>query len=168
MRRSADYWIKKLKLAKHPEGGYFREVYRSDEIYPRRGLPKRFPGSRAMSTSIYYLLKAGEFSSFHRLRSDEIWHFYAGSALTLSVISPRGALTTLKLGPHPDRGEAFQAMVPAGHWFAAQAKPPASYSLVGCTLAPGFDFKDFDLADCKRLKRVYPQYQGLIESFTRS
>ena len=122
----ATYYVQALKLHPHPEGGYFAETYRSDEVIPHSALPERFPGSRAFGTAIYFLLKPGQISALHRIQSDEIWHFYAGRPLEISVITLTGSLTVIRLGNRPDQGEVFQAVVPAGCWFGST---PAERSL---------------------------------------
>jgi predicted cupin superfamily sugar epimerase len=165
--RSADYWIDHLRLAPHPEGGHFRETYRAAERIAGAHLPDRYGGPRVHSTAIYFLLRAGEVSALHRIKSDEIWHFYAGGALVVFMVDPDGARRDITLGPDPDDGHALQATVPAGDWFGAMLGPGAPYALVGCTVAPGFEFADFDLADRRALVARYPQHASLIERLTR-
>lgn len=167
MKKGAAYWIKKLNLVRHPEGGYFGEIYRSSEIIQAAHLPERFEGSRALSTSIYFLINKDDFSSFHRLRADEIWHFYNGSSLTIYTINPRGILSQIFLGSDFESGEVFQAVVPAGSWFAARVNDPRGFSLVGCTLAPGFDYADFELGVRADLLKLFPQHQTIIRQLTR-
>ncbi len=163
---TAQLLIQSLGLQPHPEGGFFREVYRSSEFLPHHALPERFSGDRCFATSIYFLLRSSDFSAFHRIRSDEIWHFYEGSALQLYVIESDGNLHTFTLGRNIMRGEVFQAVVPAGCWFGAKVTAPDSFALVGCSVAPGFDFADFELAQRERLMASYPQHQRLIEALT--
>lgn len=140
---NATTWIECLGLKPHPEGGFFREVYRSAETIPGAALPPRFLEERQIATSIYYLLERGDFSAFHRIRSDEIWHFYAGGPLDLHLVT--GAQhTTISLGLDPSGGMFPQAVVPHGVWFAAEPRSGAAFSLVGCTVSPGFDFRDFE------------------------
>jgi predicted cupin superfamily sugar epimerase len=164
---SAAYWIKKLSLGRHPEGGYYREVYRSAENIPQDALPGRYDGTRAFSTSIYYLLPGDEVSRFHRLRSDEVWHFYQGRSLFLYVLSPAGGLDRTRLGSNMEAGDVFQAVVPAGCWFGAAVSARRSYSLVGCAVAPGFDFRDFELGRREDLLELYPQHAAIIRRLTR-
>jgi predicted cupin superfamily sugar epimerase len=159
-------WIRRLGLAPHPEGGCFREIYRSAEIIPLQGLPERFAGPRSFSTSIYFLLEGKECSRFHRLKADEIWHFYTGSPLTIHLISPEGGYGTLALGPDIEKGEHFQAILPAGHWFGASVDHVESFALIGCTLAPGFDFQDFEIAQRVSLTRAFPQHEEIIRRLT--
>lgn len=165
--KSASYWIRQLNMQQHPEGGWFAESYRSDESLDRSALPPRYGGQRTLSTAIYFLLEGHSFSAFHRIASDEGWHFYAGAPLSLWQIAPDGLLSELRLGPDPEQGQVFQAYVPAGNWFAARPADPAGYTLVGCTVAPGFDFADFELAGREALSRQYPQHSDLIARLTR-
>lgn len=166
-RPAASYWIKKLELTAHVEGGAFREVYRSDLTLPKTALPLFFQGPRSAGTSIYFLLAEGQFSAFHRIASDEIWHFYYGDPLIVHEINHSGRLIEHRLGPNFDKGECFQTVVRAGSWFASAPAPSSEYSLVGCTVAPGFDFAEFELADRKTLTAQYPQHTELIRQLTR-
>jgi uncharacterized protein len=168
MIKSAQYWIDKLNLIAHPEGGYYRETYRSELAIAKAALPPRFSGPRLVSTAIYFLLEGENFSAFHRLRSDELWHFYTGGAITVHVIEPDGGHSEIQLGDDPDAGELFQAAVKAGRWFASRVRDPKSFALAGCTVAPGFDFADFELGKRAELARLYPQHRSLIESLTRN
>lgn len=159
--------IKQLNLSKHPEGGYFGETYRSETIIPREALPGKFSGSRNICTSIYFLLPHGERSLLHRILSDEIWHYHAGSSLSIYVFS-RGKFSVHHLGPDLSAGEKFQVVVPAGAWFGAICNEEKSFTLAGCTVSPGFDFKDFELAKRQMLLSEYPQYQKEIELLTNA
>ena len=166
MPDSANYWIHHLDLKQHPEGGYFREVYRSGEFIQKKGLPGRYSSFRPFATSIYYLLKSDQVSALHRLRSDEMWHFYKGSPLNLHIILQTGKLLTVHLGQTPANKEIFQFVIPKGLWFAAEPVITNSFSLVGCTVAPGFDFDDFELGKREELLRAYPQHDQLIRKFS--
>lgn len=159
-------WIERLDLRPHPEGGYFRETYRAAESVARAALPSRYDGSRVFMTAIHFLLPSGEISSLHRLRSDELWFFHAGSALTLVTLADDGALAEMRLGPGADRGERWQATVAAGHWFGAMVEALDSFALVGCTVAPGFEFVDFELGERAALLRRFPQHRATIERLT--
>ena len=161
------FWIEKLGLAPHPEGGFYREVYRAPETIPRAGLPERFKGPRAFSTSIYFLLRADEVSSFHRLQADEIWHFYEGRPLLLHILDHDGSPRAIRLGRDAAAGEIYQALAPAGCWFGAEVVAPEGFSLVGCTLAPGFDFADFELAGRSDLLAAFPGQAELIRRLTK-
>ena len=132
--------IEQLQLSPHPEGGHFRETYRASQTVPT---PR---GPRPASTAILFLLQAGERSHWHRLESDEAWHFHAGGGLLVHELSPSGAALTTRLGMDLSCGEHTQHVVPAGHWFAAEPTSGGAWSLVSCTVAPGFDFTDFELA----------------------
>jgi predicted cupin superfamily sugar epimerase len=165
--RSAADWIADLHLTPHPEGGHFRESYRAAEGIEGAYLPPRYGGGRVFSTAIYFLLRAGEVSALHRIKSDELWHFYAGGPLSLVVIEPGGDLREIALGPDPARDHTLQAVVPAGAWFGAAPQPGTAYSLVGCTVAPGFEFADFELGDRRQLARRYAQHAALIEQLGR-
>jgi predicted cupin superfamily sugar epimerase len=164
----AAHWVETLKLSPHPEGGYYRRTYESFEQLPMAALPARFSGNRPIATAIYYLLEGAGFSALHRIKSDEIWNFYAGSPLRLTVLDPGGVLHELLLGKAPEAGQSFQHVVRAGCWFGAEVAGAASYSLVGCVVAPGFDFEDFELADRERLVAAYPQHRAVIEGLTRA
>jgi predicted cupin superfamily sugar epimerase len=162
--KDADYWIDKLELKKHPEGGFYKETYRSAESILQMGLPPRFSGSRSFSTSIYFLLRSGDISAFHRIKSDELWHFHSGSSLSLYVLIDD--LKVYRLGDNPDEGESLQVVIPANCWFGAKVNDPDSYTLAGCTVAPGFDFSDFEMAKKETLIKTFPSQRSIIELLT--
>ncbi len=164
---NAQYWIEKLSLQPHPEGGYFREMYRSQESIAAEGLPDRYGGSRSMGTSIYFLLTGDSFSAFHRIQSDEGWHFYEGSTVTIFTINKEGKREDIKLGKFPENGEHLQYVIPHDYWFAAKVVDPSGYALVGCTVNPGFEFEDFELAERQQLIRTFPSHEDLITRLTR-
>ncbi len=166
MNFPAQYWIDAYRMQAHPEGGYFAETYRSAEKIPHEALPARFSGERSFSTGIFFLLENHHMSALHRIQADEMWHFYAGGPLQVYVIHPSGELEMIRLGNNPERGEVFQAVVPAGCWFGSKPAPETAYSLVGCTVAPGFDFADFELANRTELLNDYPQCREVIELLT--
>ena len=168
MAKTAQYWINKLNLIAHPEGGYYCETYRSQLSIAKEALPPEFTGSRLVSTAIYFLLEGENFSAFHRLRSDELWHFHAGSTIAVHVIDPEGGYSEIQLGSDPEAGEVFQAVVKAGSWFASQIRDTRSFALAGCTVSPGFDFADFELGKRAELVQIHPQHRKLIEQLTRS
>lgn len=169
-------WIRRLDLKPHPEGGYYRETYRSVETLTAANLPRRFAGDRAFSTAIYFLLKGSDFSALHRLKADEVWHFHAGFPLTIYIIDPAGQLSMKKLGIDGPGGTCPQITVEAGMWFGARLDDDDNtltgcsdhYTLAGCTTAPGFDFADFELGTRTRLLGEYPQHRGIIEMLTRN
>ena len=163
---SAHYWVEKLGLEAHPEGGYFKETYRSAECFISANNEVRFPVGRNYSTSIYFLLTQDNFSAFHKIKSDEIWHFYGGQTIEIFYFDKQ--LNRILLGNDPDKGEVFQAVVPAGCWFASRVYQNAPYGLVGCTVSPGFDFQDFEMAAREDLVQEFPEHSQLIFSLTRS
>lgn len=159
--RDVTYWVKTLDLRPHPEGGFFRRTYCSPLPVQSSAGQSR---DRRMSSAIYYLLQAGERSSLHRIDSDEMWHFYAGSPLSLHIIGEKGEYSRMNLGPDPEKGMRFQALTPAGSWFGALVDDPApdAFSLVGCTVTPEFVPWGFELADADRLVRMFPQHEQII------
>lgn len=159
--------IDHYRLQPHPEGGYYVQTYRSTEMLHEECLPIRFPGERCFSTAILFLLGGKDFSAFHRLKSDELWHFHSGSALNIYVISPEGAFNLITLGARFDQGQEFQAVVKSGCWFASAPADPDGYSFVGCTVSPGFDFEDFEMAKAEELSARYPEHREMINTFCR-
>jgi predicted cupin superfamily sugar epimerase len=166
MRPDAAFWIQHLNLSKHIEGGSFRETYRSSLVLKRECIGKNFEGERAASTSIYFMLEQGQFSAFHKITSDETWHFYEGDTLDIFEIDDNGSLITHKLGRDASKGEFFQVLIKAGRWFGSRVAGSGIYSLAGCTVAPGFDFADFQLADRAELSALYPTHKALIAEMT--
>ncbi len=162
----AAYWIERLALESHPEGGHFKEIYRSAATMPGEVLPG-YEGRRNLGTSIYFLLRDSEFSALHRIRQDELWHFYAGSALTVHVIDSAGDYRPIRMGPDPEAGQLPQALVPGGSLFGASLADGRGYALVACTCIPGFDFADFEMPAREELLDRYPQHRALIERLTR-
>lgn len=163
----AQYWIDQLKLEPHPEGGFFRQTYRAPLVIEQSALPPTFRGPRSASTAIYFLLAGEDFSALHRLAADEVWHFYAGTALLVHSIDPAGNHSVIKLGQNAEAGEQFQWVAPAGYWFGSCMEQLDQYALVGCTVAPGFDFADFEMAERAALTAQYPQHRELINKLTR-
>jgi len=158
--------VNKLELLPHPEGGFFKEVYRSNEIINNKELPERFSGDRNFGTSIYYLLDKKQFSTFHKLKSDETWHFYYGSPLFLHVIDENGNHKKIILGNDLAKNQVFQFTVLRNCWFAAEVADKNSFSLIGATVAPGFDFNDFEIGKREELILKFPEYKELIERIT--
>lgn len=165
MIKDAKYWIEKLNLQAHPEGGYFNETYRSEEGVEKSALPERYGSSRTFGTSIYFLLSTESVSNFHRLASDEIWHYHQGGSATIHMISEDGELTSKRIGPDIEAGESLQVVIPKRTWFAAEVVKD-EFILVGCTVAPGFEFEDFELADRDDLIGQYPSMANIINRFT--
>ncbi len=163
---SVDQLVTQLELQPHPEGGFYKETYRDKGIFPKAGLPQRFNGSRSYSTAIYFLIPAGKFSALHRIHQDEVWHFYLGDPLTIVQISPGGDVEKTVLGSDIAKGQKLQHVVPAGYWFGAHPNSGAEYSLVGCTVAPGFDFADFEMGSRANLLKQFPQAKDVITQLT--
>jgi len=159
--------IQQYNLQPHPEGGWYKETYKSDEYISGSTLPERFGGSRVFSTAIYFLLEQGNFSAFHRIKSDECWHFYAGDPLVVYVMQLNGRLDIIHLGNDIEKGQVFQFVVPANCWFASRPAPGSTFCFVGCTVAPGFDFTDFELAKASSLTALFPQHKAIIEELCR-
>ncbi|ASJ95847.1 MULTISPECIES: cupin domain-containing protein [Shewanella] len=155
--QGADYFIKELELEQHVEGGYYRSSYRALE---------QFDDKRQLWTSIYFLLRTGEVSHFHRLTADEMWYFHGGEPLTIYMIDEEGCLTTAQLGLDVAAGQRPQFLVPKGCIFGSAMNNPG-FSLVGCMVSPGFTFEDFELFERQTLLNAYPQHRQIIERLTR-
>ncbi|MGB0453394.1 MAG: cupin domain-containing protein [Bacteriovoracaceae bacterium] len=156
--------IQQFELTPHPEGGFFKETYRSNESYENLGHP--YEGSRFYSTAIYFLLPQGHKSALHRISSDEIWHFHLGGPMELVQISPSGELERIIIGPDFERGQKLQHVVPAGFWFGGSPLEGSEFSFVGCTVSPGFDFQDFELGGREKLLSSFPEHSELIHFYT--
>lgn len=161
-----------LSLSPHPEGGFFRETYRSTEDVPAEALPSRYNAKRSVSTSIYYMLTTDSFSVMHRVASDEIYHFYLGSPLQLLLLFPAGKSKAVIIGPDVAAGHHPQFVIPRGVWQGSRLLPSAasdadSYGLIGATVAPGFDFADFEEGQRASLLSSYPEQSELIRALTR-
>ena len=124
------------------------------KLFQLSALPERFTGDRHFSTAIYFLLEQGNFSAFHKIKSDECWHFYAGQTLHVYVLHDDGKMEIIKIGNDIAKGELFQFVVPANCWFASRPAAESDFCFVGCTVAPGFDFADFEMAEEKRLTGI--------------
>ncbi len=164
---SALQYIQHYKLLPHPEGGWYKETYRSVETIEKNNLPANFIGNRNFSTAIYFLLEQGNFSAFHKIKSDECWHFYAGQPLLIYVLLPSGQLKITRLGNNIDKDELFQYVVPANCWFASKPDLGSKYCFVGCTVAPGFDFEDFEMASAADLSAAHPLHASIIYELCR-
>jgi len=171
MKYNYKYWINKLRLQKHPEGGYFREDIRSNEKIINEYLPKRYGkiGKRSLYTCIYYLIKENERSSFHKLKSDEIWIYLYGKPITIYIISNNNKLKKIKLGTNIDQKEKLITHIQKDNWFAASLndKSSGSFALVSCIVVPGFEFDDFLLGNRKYLLKKYNKNKKLILDHTR-
>ena len=179
--------VESLDLQNHPEGGYYKETYRSQGFITQKELCQPYGGSRNFSTCIYYLLTTDTFSAFHRIHQDEIWHFYQGIPLRIHIISPEGVYQNIDLG-HINADSVIknntslketddlkklsftlQGIVFGGSWFAAEvlSEKKGGYSLIGCTVAPGFHFDDFELADRETMVSQFPKHSEVITKLTR-
>ena len=159
--KSAQQLIQTLQLLPHPEGGYYKETYRSPQmITDKNGNP------RNVSTAIYYLLEDEDVSHFHRIQSDELWFFHAGVGFEIVAII-NGEAVTFHLGNAIAQGEMPQVIIPANTWFASRVKGRKGYALASCTVAPGFDFADFEMAERSTLLNTYPDLQEVIHTFTK-
>lgn len=163
---TADYFVKNLEMIAHPEGGFYKETFASAENITSRDLNIKFEGPRILWTSIYFLLRDGEVSNFHRLKSDEMWYYHSGSPLTIYMISPEGNLTTEQLGLNIENDEKPQVLVPKNYIFGS-AMNNEGYALVGCNVSPGFEFKDFELFERSFLLEKYPEYKETILKLTK-
>ena len=158
---SAQPIIHQLQLLPHPEGGYYRETYRAAPT-----LATAAGQTRNVSTAIYYLLENEDKSHFHRIKSDELWFFHQGQPLEI-VLLPDGQLSRIVLGNDLAAGAVPQAVIPANTWFAAHLPQGTGYALVSCTVAPGFDFLDFELAERAALTREFPHLAEVVTQFTK-
>lgn len=162
---TAEYFVEKLNMTAHPEGGFFKETFRSEENVSIDKMKIESEVTRQLWTSIYFLLRDGEVSHFHRLKSDEMWYYHAGSPLTIYMISPEGELVIEQLGLSSENGEKPQVLVPKGYIFGS-AMNQEGYALVGCMVSPGFEFSDFELFDRNYLLETFPQYRDVIIKLT--
>lgn len=159
--------VQLLELQPHPEGGFYKEVYRSIEVVSESCLPERFTGERSFCTSIYYLLEKGDFSAFHRIKSDEIWHYYQGGSVLIHMLHPNSTYKCKTVGSNISGNAVFQLVIPVGTWFAVEPAAGTDFILSGCTVAPGFDFADFELADKNKLNEQFPGYEHIIDRLCR-
>ncbi|AKJ64438.1 cupin domain-containing protein [Kiritimatiella glycovorans] len=160
--RDASFWIRELGMERHPEGGWFVRTYESCIRIDESALPEGFEGGRPAASSIYYLLGPGDYSAFHRLRGEELWQHRAGGALCLHRIDADGVYAPVRLGSGPESGSERQAVVPPGTWMAAECLEPSSCALVSCTVTPGFEYADFELADPESLAARFPAHAERI------
>ncbi len=168
MRPTAEELIAALHLQPHPmEGGFFRETYRSPEAFPATALPDRYGGPRSHNTAIYYFLTPTTFSALHRLRTDEVFHFYLGDPVRMLQLWPDGTSRTLLLGTDLLAGQQPQVVVPRGVWQGSFLAENGAVALMGTTMAPGFDFTDYEAGDRERLSVEYPDFVAFIHRLTR-
>lgn len=166
MHKKAKAIIDQLNLEPHPEGGFFSEVYRSNGVINSESDESIYPAGRNFATSIYYLLEGTDTSSFHRIRSDETWHFYAGSSATIHTIHPDSLYEALYLGSDLSKGQSYQITIPGRSWFGVSVDKKDSFMLAGCTVAPGFAFDDFEMGDPYKLKQAFPEHSAIIDQLS--
>ncbi|HJT83669.1 MAG TPA: cupin domain-containing protein [Nitrososphaeraceae archaeon] len=161
MQNNSQYWIEKLGLVKHVEGGYYKQIYASRKQCQEYNI-------KNLATCIFYLLEGKDFSAFHRINADEIWHFFLGSSLTLYNINENESEMKInKLGKDFEKSENLQVIIPEGDWFAAEVDDRSSFTLVGCTVIPGFEYKNFEIGKKESLLEKFPPYKDLIEKLCR-
>jgi predicted cupin superfamily sugar epimerase len=164
---TAEELIRRLNLQAHPkEGGFFRETYRAAEDLPASALPKRYGAARSAGTAIYYLLTSQTVSALHRLASDEIFHFYLGGPVRMLRLFPDGRGEEVILGTDLEKGQQPQVIVPRGVWQGSLLEPDSDFALLGCTVAPGFDYADYEHGDRAALLERYPSFAELIRHLT--
>lgn len=162
--RTAEEWAEALELSPHPEGGWYRETWRAGETIPQGALSNGFKGDRSAGTCIYFLLRGGFPSRLHRIASDEIWHWYQGAPISVHVLHADGTYQEMSIGQDPSASQTFQAVVPAGAWFGAESR--GEWSLCGCTVSPGFDFAEFELAQREAMVALFPAHRELVIRLT--
>ena len=158
--QSIEQLIEQMQLQPHPEGGFYRSSLRAEDALTLER------GERPLYTSIYFLLRSQDISHFHRLQSDEIWYYHGGSALTIHMIYPNGTYEAKKLGLDIENGEQPQIVVKKNTIFGSSVETDNTFGLVGCMVAPGFDFVDFELFTQKELLAKYPQHEEIIKKMT--
>ena len=161
-QQDPQYYISKLGLEPHPEGGYFKRTFESQEQITDQELTVHFEGKRMLYTSIYFLLTSNDVSHFHRLQSDELWYYHAGSPLSVHMIDENGEYTEYKLGLDLENGEVPQVLVPKNTIFGSSVKDRETFSLVGCMVSPGFEYQDFELFTQEELLLKYPEHKEII------
>jgi len=159
--------IEKLKLIPHPEGGFYREFYRSDHLLTEKELPEGYQNTRNLGSIIYYMLKSDDVSAYHKLRSDEIWHFHAGSPFILHLIDNDGNHKKIHLGNSIHLGEVPCFVIPAGFYFGAEVSEENSYALASCTVLPGFSFDDFEMPTADKLMSIFPHLEREIKHLSK-
>ena len=160
--------VRILGLAPLPEeGGLFRETYRSRHVIDQQSLPAGYTGARSVATAIYYLIAPGGFSSLHRLRGEEMFHFYLGDPVEMLQLGPEGIGEVIVLGTDLAAGMRSQVLVPGGTWQGSKLRSGGRFALLGATMSPGFDFEDFELGQRRRLVAEYPSFEKEILELTR-
>lgn len=164
---TAERLIKLLNLKPHPEGGYYAETYRSEELIASEALPDRYSGPRSFGTAIYYLLTPETFSAIHRLTTDEIYHFYLGDPVELIRLEPDGSGRSMMLGNDVAGGMQLQAVISRGTWHGSRLFEGGKYALLGTTVAPSFEFVDNEAGRRSDLILAYPSSRDSIIALTR-
>jgi predicted cupin superfamily sugar epimerase len=159
--QTASYWIKHLNLQRHPEGGYYKEIFRSQQQVLRHGADDL----KQACTSIYYLLEGTDFSGFHRIASDELWYFHIGSPILIHIINEQGISSAFELSD--TLSGSFSIAIKAGLWFAAEIPSGKGFTLVSCNVAPGFEFGEFEMAEKQEMIALYSQHADLFNKFCR-
>jgi len=159
--KTAAYWINHLHLQPHPEGGYYKEVFRSKQQVLRNGADEL----KQACTSIYYLLEGADYSGFHRIASDELWYFHKGEPLLIHIVDELGVYSSIELSD--TSSGVLSAVVKAGLWFASEIPSGNGFTLVSCAVAPGFEFNEFEMAEKQAMMLLYPQHAGLFDILCR-
>ncbi len=165
--QKASELIEKLKLIPHPEGGFYREFYRSEHLLAEKALPKGFQNTKNLGSIIYYMLKSNDVSAYHKLRSDEIWHFHTGSPFILHLIDTDGNYKKIYLGNSIHLREVPCYVIPAGFYFGAEVSEENSYALASCTVLPGFSFEDFEMPTADKLMSIFPHLEQEIKHLSK-
>jgi predicted cupin superfamily sugar epimerase len=160
-KKNASYWIDHLNLLPHPEGGYYKEVFRSKQQVLRLGAAEL----KQACTSIYYLLEGADYSGFHRIASDELWYFHKGEPLLIHMVDENGVYSSVELSD--TTSGVLSTVVEAGLWFASEIPSRNGFTLVSCAVAPGFEFSEFEMARKENMKHLYPQHVTLFERLCR-
>lgn len=162
MKQDAMYYVSKLGLEPHPEGGYYKQTFVSNEQVTDKGLSVTYDGKRKLYTSVYFLLTSTDVSHFHRLKSDELWYYHAGSSLTVHIIHENGTYEEIKLGLNLEQGQVPQTLVSKNSIFGSSVMEEDAFSLVGCMVSPGFEFQDFEMFTQAELLSKYPEQKEII------
>ncbi len=155
-------WIQALGLIPHPEGGFYREFYRSKHVLGKKSLNADLKGKRELGSTIHYMLTSDSCSAFHRLCSDEIWHFHDGSPFLLHLINPDGIYSVVRLGLDANVGQVPCFVIPAGYYFGAEVAEENSFALASCTVIPAFSFDDFEMPTSDELISIFPHLRNEI------
>jgi len=164
MSNTSSSWIQYLGLTPHPEGGYFKEIYRNENLISDVELMQTYSGKRNLASSIYFMLESGQVSKLHRLKSDEIWYFHYGAPIKVHVFDNQ--YSTYVLGTNYQLNDLLQLIIPAGAIFGAEVIGTEAFGIVGCMVSPGFHFDDFEFVSFQEMKTLFPTYESIIEKLT--